>query len=437
MAEFPFTPYPPAIRLFGTLIFVGGKAMEINMDKQDIIMVIPGSNAQIPLINSLHKNGYSVVCVNPYKDSPAFPYSDYSECFDILDVQACAQVAEKYSVLAVMSDECDIAMPTVAAVSEKLGLNSIGADMAELYTNKYAMREFSIKNGFSAPKYKLCGTLEEAKKFLSYLGKKMIIKPLDSNSSRGVYTISEGKDLERLFEKSLSYSKIMKAVICEEYIEGTEFTVDGLVYQGKHYSLAVSEKKHYAHHPNIACELYFSHYNQNYDYDALRKQNDLYVEKSGLPFGFTHAEYKYDGEKFVLIEIGARGGGNYISSHIIPIMQDIDNYRILIESTLGICQSEDYKLSEESARRDRCCVLKFFDIDKKFDGKILKEVKGESFLRENPNVLLYSINVHIGECVNLADDDSKRIGFYIAYSETKEELDSFIELVDKKVCFEF
>ena len=409
----------------------------MNNHRENRVMVIPGATAQIPLINALHKNGYTVVCVNPYEDSPAFEYADFSERYDILDVSACTKVAKKYGVRAIMSDQCDIAMPPLAAASEKLGLCSIGTEMAELYTNKYAMREFSENNGFHYPKYVQCKTLREAKDFFNSLdNQKMIIKPLDSNSSRGVFTVSDSEELDGLFEQSLAFSKINKAVICEEYIEGTEFTVDGLMYRGKHYSLAISKKKHYAHHPNIACELYFSHSNFEYDYDRLREQNDLYVEKSGLPFGFTHAEYKYNGREFVLIEIGARGGGNYISSHIVPAMTGIDNYKLLIDSTMEK-DNYDCDLTIKDEFKDRCAVLKFFDINTKDDGKVLKQILGEKLLKDNPKVLLYGFNVQLGERVKVADNDSKRIGFYIAYGDTKAELDEFIKTVDENVDFVF
>ena len=53
------------------------------------VMVIPGAYAQIPLIKNLKLQGYKVVCVNPYENSPAFEYADYSEQFDIMDVENC------------------------------------------------------------------------------------------------------------------------------------------------------------------------------------------------------------------------------------------------------------------------------------------------------------------------------------------------------------
>lgn len=398
----------------------------------ETIMVIPGAEVQIPVIKRIKELGYRVVCVNPFENSPAFPYADFTEQYDILNVDDCINVAKKYNVCAVISDECDIAMPTVASVSDALGLPSIGSRLARLYTNKMEMRTYSKANGFPCPEYQQCSTLEEALIFFQGLEiPKMIIKPVDSNSSRGVYTITSEGELKELFEQSLSYSHSEHAVLCEEFIEGTEFTIDGIMLNGKHYSLAISKKDHYKHHQNIACELYFSHSDAEYDYDQLRKQNDEYVEMSGLPFGFTHAEYKFNGKQFVLIEIGARGGGNYISSYVVPAMTGLDNYKLLIEHTLNSEQVDEYVLN--SGYKDRCCVLKFFDVDISNDGKMVTGIENEKLLSENPKVLLYRFNFEVGDMIHVAEDDSKRIGFYIAYGDTRDELDALMNSISKNV----
>lgn len=400
------------------------------------IMVIPGASAQIPLIIRLKKMGYRVVCVNPYEDSPAFQYADICEQYDIMDIKNCVEVAKKYNVCAVLSDECDIAMPSVAAISEQLGLPSIGSKLAALYTNKRLMRDFSIENGFPCPLYMQCGTVAEAKAFFNTLkSHKMIIKPLDSNSSRGVFTITDENQLDEVFNGSLSYSRSEKLVLCEEYIEGTEFTVDGIVINGQHRCLAVSKKKHYSHHTNIACELYFSYYDEKFDYDRLRRQNDEYVNRSGLPFGFTHAEYKFNGENFVLIEIGARGGGNFISSHIVPAMTQLDNYDLLVASTRG--KNYEFNFNPDEKIKKRCSVLKFFDINQEDNGKPIKDLKGVDFLKNNTDVLLYNFNFKIGEKLYVAGDDSKRVGFYIACAESREKLNSLMKDIDEKVKFIF
>ena len=87
-----------------------------------IVMVVPGTVWQIPLIESLKKKGYRVAVVHPYKGAPAFAYADEIVFADILDKNAVLDAARKLGVVAVMSDECDIATPTLAYVSTQLGL---------------------------------------------------------------------------------------------------------------------------------------------------------------------------------------------------------------------------------------------------------------------------------------------------------------------------
>lgn len=392
------------------------------------VMVLSGAKAQIPIIKRLHEYNCEVYDVNLYENSPAFEYADHHAVIDILDKSACLKYAQDNKVDAVMSEMCDIATPTIAYIAEQIGAPGIGEQMAELYTNKFAMREFGIKNGIPTPEYRICKTKEEAVDFLAYLGKRIIIKPLDSNSSRGVFTIDSKEDLEKHFDETLSFSHIHKAVLCERYITGTEFTVDGIVTKNGHISLAVSEKHHYEHNENIADELFFSHYNDRFDYDLLRKTNDMFVDKSGLKYGLTHAEYKYEDGKFWLIEIGARGGGNYIGSTIVPLMSGVDNYEYIINKTLGRETNED--LFVDKSLWDRCCVLKFFDTPG--NGGVVKNIYGLNFLDACENVVDYSLNFGVGDTIQPAVNDSARIGYYIAYGDSGDELRTLMNKIESR-----
>ena len=397
------------------------------------IMVVSGSKWQIPITKKIAQEGHLPYVVNLYEDSPAFEFAEKSGVMDILDKDACLNFARENNIDAVLSEECDIAMPTVAYVAEKIGATSQGTDKVPYFTNKFKMREFCRENGLKYPEYSKCKTVEEAREFFNLLNSKIIIKPLDSNSSRGVYTIETLEDLDELFDKSMSFSKVEKCVIAERYIEGTEFTIDGIKTPERHYTMAISEKKHYPHNKNIAYELYFSHKNTKFDYEKLREVNDKYVNLSGLPYGLTHAEYKYENGEFYLIEIAARGGGNLISADIVPIMSGIDNYKYLIECTLGDVHNEEFTIDE--ALLERCCVLHFFDVEG--DGGKVKEIILPKLFNDK-KVKCWELNFKVGDTIAKAEDDSKRIGYYIAYADNKEQLDNMIERIDSefKIVFE-
>lgn len=394
------------------------------MESKGNIIVLAGTKWQIPLVKRIKAEGYAAIVFNLYEDSPAFEYADDYRTADILDIETCLKLSRPFAPVAVVSDECDIATPSVALLAEKLGLPSIGMDKAKLYTNKYRMRTFGRRHQFHTPVFCKCKTVTQALDFFQIYNKKMIMKPLDGNSSRGIYTIHCKEDIIKNFESSLQHSKAEQSVMLEEYIEGTEFTVDGIVTEQGHVSLAVSEKRHYAYNENIACSLYFSYSNPKYDYNKLRKLNDEFVNLSGLPFGLTHAEYKYSHGQFYLIEIGARGGGNLISAVIVPFLSGIDNYGYLLSGALG----HEYKGKIRLKEKERCAVLHFFDVEK--EQGIVKKIWGEEVLSCNPRILDYCLYCKEGERVCRAADDSKRIGYYIAYGDNRNELDDLVRKIN-------
>ena len=400
----------------------GQKGQKMDTYSNITVLVLAGTKWQVPLVQKLKEKGCYVVVFNLLPDSPAFAYADEFCVVDILDRSRCLELARGYAPDAILSDECDVAVPMVAYLSQQLGLISIGAEMAQLYTNKYKMRTFGEGHGFPTPAFYKCGTQKEALKIFRGFGKKMILKPIDANSSRGVYSVTSADDIAMHFAESVSFSKTEESILLEEYIEGTEFTVDGIKTEKGHLSLVVSEKKHYSYNENIASALYFSHNSLAYDYGALRDANDQFVELSGLPYGLTHAEYKYRDGKFYLIEIGARGGGNQISDKIVPLLSGLDTYQYLIDKTLGRSCKEDLAVSEKFL--GRCAVLRFLGTNGK-EGRV-KEIRGRKFLEECKFIVDYGISCKEGSWVSNASDDSQRIGYYIAYGENAQELETVV-----------
>lgn len=390
------------------------------------VLLLPGTLWQLELAKSVKKHGYRLFVVSPEENPPCRNIADdyfRSDIFAIDDIEAYCR---KMSIHAIISDECDIAVPVVAKLSEKLGILSLGSAMAQLYTDKHEMRRFCFEHNLKSPKYKLCSTIAEAKGFYTSIGKKMIIKPVDSNSSHGVFTIRSSDDIEKYFYETLRFSKVTKSVLLEEYIDGTEFTVDGIKTPYGNYPLAISEKKHFGYNENIAYELFFTHKSRNFDYEKLKAEYNNFVLLSGLKFGFTHAEYKFKDGDFYLIEIGARGGGNMISSVISEFMSGYDTYGCFIDCALGNFYKQDFDI--DCNHLNKACVLKFFDAPTK--GGTVSKIKGEEILQSNSAVLRYGLNFKIGDVISKAENDSARIGYYIAGAESEAELRSIMNTVE-------
>ena len=119
-------------------------------------MVIAGGDWQIELIKKAKSMGHYVICSNLYEDSPAFKYADACEVANVLDKEKNLEIAKKYMPDAVISDQSDIAVPTVAYLNEKLGLRGIGIDKADIFTDKSLQRKICKENNIPVPDFKVC-----------------------------------------------------------------------------------------------------------------------------------------------------------------------------------------------------------------------------------------------------------------------------------------
>lgn len=395
-------------------------------------MVLPGTFWQVQLVQKIKELGHKVLIVNPAADSPCFEYADGHLQSDIFAKADVIEYGKENHIDAVMSDECDIAMNLIAELGDAFNVPTLDQETAALFTDKFLMREFSKKHGLRYPEYKFCKTEEDAIFLLREINKPIIIKPLDSNASHGVFRCDTEEEIRKHFAESMSFSRVEKSVLAERFIVGTEFTIDGVKTPNGHYTMAISEKKHFAHNESIANELLFSHSNPNYDYDKLRAYNDAFVMKSNLQFGFTHAEYKCEDGEYYLIEIAARGGGNMISSCITQWMSGYDTYKYLIECATGNIHDEDFSIREDY--KNRAAVLKFFATPN--HGGVVQKINGIDYLESEPDIKFFRFNFKVGDTIQDALNDSARIGFYIACSESMEKLNEVMANVEKKIIIE-
>lgn len=386
------------------------------------VMVVAGGMWQCPIVKKLKEMGHYVLCSNLYEDSPAFAFADEKAVANVLDKEKNLEIAKAFKPDVVLGEQSDIAVPTVAYIADKLGIKGIGTDVAQRFTNKYLMREYTSQAGFPSPAFHKCYDANTAIAFLQGCPVS-IIKPLDSQSSRGVHIVRTPEDILRNFDDCIQYSNSEKAIVIEEYIDGTEFTVDGLMTDSGYVVTAISEKDHYEYNPSVANRLLFTHDNPKYDYEKLRKVNTEMVKAMNLPFGLTHAEYKYRDGEFYLIEIAARGGGTKISSDIVPLVSGISNYEIYINELCGVKTEISVKEHYDAV------VLGFFDFK---PGKVI-DIQGVGEALKQPGVHDMGLDVKVGDMLGKAQDDRSRCGYYIIYADSVDELENREKLLKKTV----
>ena len=81
--------------------------------------------------------------------------------------------------------------------------------------------------------------------------------------------------------------------------------------------------------------------------------------------------------------------------------------------------------------KERSAVLCFFDTPE--NEGIVDRIEGLEILDTNPQIIEYRFNFNLGDRIQAATTDAERIGFYIACCDTKDQLDSLMDLIKRNV----
>jgi phosphoribosylaminoimidazole carboxylase (NCAIR synthetase) len=274
------------------------------------VLFICGGKWQIPWIQYLKYKGHKIIIVDPYSFSPAVPLADIHIACDAKDIETIYSkiISENFEIEFVTSDQTDVSTNTVALLSEKLGLIGNKPEIVKFFSNKFENRSF-LKKHFNShyPKFIKAYNKEEIITFFNSTSNNIIIKPVDAQSSRGIFKIDDSnlQHIQVLYDEAVSFSQ-QNYVIAEEFVIGKEITVEGICIENRHYTLATSSKNHFR--TGIASELRYPAKINHTLMNKIYQFHNRFIEKTGLNFGITHSEYIVNNEEtdFWLVEAACR-----------------------------------------------------------------------------------------------------------------------------------
>ncbi len=201
-------------------------------------LVVAGGIAQAALVQELKSRGIDTILADRNPKAVAVPYADAFFPVSTLDEEGIYQLALTEKVDFVVTACADQVLLVVAKVSERLGLPCyIDHQTATLVSDKKYMKEIFVKNGVPTAKHVVMGTFEEEK--VKDFQFPLIVKPVDSYSSRGVRKVLNNEEMKAAFEEAVVISRTKTAIV-EEFCEGEELTVDVYVENGVAHVLTVS-----------------------------------------------------------------------------------------------------------------------------------------------------------------------------------------------------
>ena len=373
------------------------------------LMIVGASVLQIPAILKAKSMGLYVGVVDFNPHAIGIQYADEFFNASTMDEDAVLKAAEDFKPDGIMTLATDMPMRGVSKASDKLHLHSISYETSFKATDKYEMIKAFKAYGVPAPWFFDVDSFEDLKALDGKVDFPCIIKPTDNAGSRGVAKVKNCEELLENYEYSHSCSRHGK-VIVEEYLDGPEVSVEVMVVNGEVNILQITDKittdsPHFVEmghtQPSRLSEGIQS---------QIRAVAKLACKSIGLDKGPAHVEMKVTSRGPVMIELGARMGGDNITTHLVPLSTGIDMVKATIDVALGETPDIIPTLHNGSA-------IRYFEVPL----GTIKSIEGVKDALKIPGIKQITFTKEVGEKTTPIKCSNDRIGFVIAQGENAEK----------------
>lgn len=179
-------------------------------------VLILGANPEtVSLIKKAKENGLYTIVTDNNPKAYAKKFADQAENIDATDVENLVALAKKENVSGILVGVAEALLPAYCQVCERLGMPCYStADKFEIMVRKDYFKE-------KCREYNVPTVREYSSERLDDIVYPVIVKPVDSCSSKGIKVCHNRAELDAAIEYALSFSKSARYLI-EEYMTGDE-----------------------------------------------------------------------------------------------------------------------------------------------------------------------------------------------------------------------
>jgi biotin carboxylase len=382
------------------------------MTKKPVAIVLGGTIPHTELINNLKKRGYYAILIDYLESPPAANVADLHIRESTLDMDLVLQIAIENQAKLVISTCIDQAGVTACYVAEKLNLPApYSYETALKVTNKTLMKE--IMSEYNIPTSKFCVVSEYDELSEAKLKIPLVVKPADSNSSKGVRRCDNVDELKSFLEQALKISRNDKAVV-EEFVEGKEIGLDCFITHDTAHIIMMHQKRKPSSNNNDVMYSIGSISPPEISETAKRKLIEI-VKKIASAFRLKNTplllQTIVNGEEASVVEFSPRIGGG-LNFRKIRLFTGFDIIDAAVDSYLCNPVTPVYTYPDFFFSENHIYAMP----------GLLSHVEGHKSLLENNTIEEVHFNKSKGMQLTTDMASSNRVGSFIVKAKTIDEL---------------
>ncbi len=402
------------------------------------ILILGAGLMQRPSILSAKELGFRTVVIDANPNAECVPLADEFEKIDLKDKDEILNYAKKLkqnsNLRGIFTAGTDFSA-SVSYAAEKLGFPCHSYESALNATIKPRMRQCFDRNKVPSPKFFSLSNAEITKENVLAIIQKLsypcVVKPADNMGARGCRMIRSEEEAWQSVKNAAENSR-SSTVILEEYMEGPEFSIDAIVYNGTLTITGFADR-------HIFYKPYFietghtmpSKIDEKMRLDLISTFADG-VHALGLSCGVAKADIKYTKKGPQIGEIAARLSGGYMSGWTFPYSSGLNltKQALLIASGNEPLELLDGRIPLQSENAN----FALFDYPSKDVSaerawiSIPGRLKSIQFCKENPPVKnIFPRPVKEGDIVDFPRNNVQKCGNVISKSNSYDKAVSSAE----------
>ena len=383
------------------------------------VLVFGCGELQQSIIGRAHIMGLYVVGIDPCEDAYCKGDVDAFEIVGGQDFEGTCAVVEKHGIDAIVTAATDKPLVMMARIAKKYGFPFFSVDTAKWSTDKFQMKQRFIEGGVPCAKGRLVKSVEETSDMVYPL----IVKPRDNSGSRGVKLCRTPDELSASMAEALEYSRL-DTVLVEEFIEGQEYSIEALHYEGKSEVIQFTEKKTTEFPYNV--EL--GHKQPAILTDGQKSDIREIVARIGDALHFencpSHTELKINNRGIFVIETSPRLGGDFITSTLVPLSTGINMEDQLFSIAFGV------RPDTVTGRYYKASGVCFLDLP---CGKVTAVDEAISTVSSWDNIKGFSTMLKVGDIVKPITSSLNRYGQFIVQANDRSEIDKLMDDYEQRI----
>lgn len=413
------------------------KLSQVDKNKKTVLFIEP-YGAALSLVKRAFQCGYSVFILTANSDLRKIsqPFLDLAQLAIKIDtaneqqLRDLGQILKKYWQIDAVIPGFEYFVTSAARLNQDLALSSITPEQMINFRSKALMRLRLQKAGLEVPRFFVIHSQQELAAALKQINFPAICKPVDAAGSVYVKRVCNAEEAQAAAKVILEGKTFLwgyplsKALLLEEYLDGKEYSVEGIIQQGKIFYFSLTEKF-------VADQIEFIEVGHiaNVPIDPLlRGRIESYLSQviqvlqaDHCPF---HAEFRINrAGQPILMEIAARLPGDRIAD-LVSLARGVNYLDAVLATYLG-------EKFEPPLMQNKYAGIRFFY---RPEQDLYSVIEGLDKIKES-NVVELSIYYQSHERIPLFPKPLRRLGHVILKSDHYEDLGQALVAIDDCLIF--